>query len=296
MPNLDPHLLRAFMAVADVGTVNGAAAVLHRTQAAVSMQIRRLEEAVDAPLFERSAKGLTLNAEGLLLRPYAREILALGDELGQRLGGYRVQGRVKLGVVEDFAATRLIDILKAFHDQNPLVQIDLIVEGNRKLAKLFESNQLDLLICDTTEVSRKPVLVWHEQLLWIVRSDLSVSSAKPLPLILFEITCPWRNRVIEALSDRNVRWNLVCEASTLIAMVTAVQVGIGIGPMIAATIPAGCRSLDLTSDFPAPVDIDIGLYTSMEAPKQARYLADFVIRTSSTLFASATRAEVTVGA
>lgn len=183
------------MSVADVGTANGAAASLHRTQAAVSMQIRRLEEAVGAQLFDRSANGLTLAAGGLLLRPYARQILSFSDELKHRIGDYRVEGRVKLGVVQDFAATRLIQILKAFHDQNPLVQIDLIV-----------------------------------------------SSAEPLPLILFEGSCPWRNRVIEALSDRNARGNLVCDGSTLIAMVTPVQVGIGIGPMIAPAIPLAAET------------------------------------------------------
>ena len=116
MQDLDPHLLRAFLSVIDVGTVNGAAAALHRTQAAVSMQIRRLEDIAGAPLFERSPKGLMANAEGRILEPYAREILTLNEEVRQRISGQRMEGRVKLGVVEDFAATRLIGILKFFRD------------------------------------------------------------------------------------------------------------------------------------------------------------------------------------
>jgi len=96
------------MSVADVGAVNGAAASLYRTQAAVSMQICRLEEAVGARLFDRSARGLTLCAGGLLLRPYAREILSFSDALKHQTGDYRVEGRVKLGAVQDFAATRSI--------------------------------------------------------------------------------------------------------------------------------------------------------------------------------------------
>lgn len=292
MANLDPHLLRAFLSVADIGTVNGAAGALHRTQAAVSMQIRRLEDEVGAPLFERSAKGLALTAEGLLLLPYAREILTLNDEARQRIGGQRMEGRVKLGVVEDFAATRLIDILKAFRDLNPRVQIDFIVAGNRRLATLFEQDKLDLLICDTSEVVRKPLLVWPEQLLWTVRADVGVSADTPLPVILFEEACPWRTRAIEALSDRNVRWHVVCEASTLVAMATAVQVGLGVGPMMAATMPPGCRSLDQARDFPAPLNVDIGLYLRTGAPEQARHLADFVIRTPGRPFAERARAAV----
>ena len=97
MLNLDPYLLRAFLSVAEVGTVNGAALSLHRTQAAVSMQIRKLESLVGSDLFERSPKGLTLTADGLLLVPYAREILRLTDEVGKRLNGRQIEGRIASG-------------------------------------------------------------------------------------------------------------------------------------------------------------------------------------------------------
>ena len=279
MLDLDLYLLRAFVSVADVGTVNGAAAALHRTQAAVSLQIRRLEELLGMPLFERSTKGLAVNTQGLLLLPFAREMLAMNDDVQQRIMGQQMEGRVKLGVVEDFAATRLVDILRAFRDQNPRVEIDMLVMGNRQLAVLFEQDKLDLLICDASIVTRRPVLLWHEQLLWAVRSDFSVSSEEPLRVIMFESSCPWRDRAMEALSRPSLRWNISCEASTLVAMAAAVQVGIGIGPMIAATIPPGCRSLDRAPDLPVPVDIDIGLYTRADAPAPARYLAEFIART-----------------
>src|SRR6476469_2380926 len=103
MLELDPYLLRAFLTVAEVGTVNGASLSLNRTQAAVSMQIRRLETLLGAELFERSSKGLELTAHGLLLVPYAREIMNLNDEVAKRLTGKPIEGSVRVGVVEDFA-------------------------------------------------------------------------------------------------------------------------------------------------------------------------------------------------
>lgn len=278
MLDLDPYLLRAFLTVAEVGTVNGAAVSLNRTQAALSMQIRKLESLMGTELFSRSPKGLTLTADGLLLMPYAREILSLNDQAWQRLNGKEMEGRVRLGVVEDFAATRLIDILAAFRDQNPKVHMDIIVEPNKRLAAMFENDKLDIVVCDTTSINRKPVLIWGEHLLWAVRADLTVTTAAPLPIIMFEATCPWSGPCIAALSGRTLRWKIVCEASTLVAMAAAVRVGIGIGPMLAATIPDGCRALDQTSDLPAPVGINIGLYTRAGAPEEARYLADFIGR------------------
>ncbi|WP_309678867.1 LysR substrate-binding domain-containing protein [Polaromonas sp.] len=278
MQDLDPHLLRAFLSVIDVGTVNGAAAALHRTQAAVSMQIRRLEDIAGTPLFERSPKGLTANAEGRILEPYAREIITLNEVARQRICGHRLEGRVKLGVVEDFAATRLIDILKSFRDQNPNVHLDLIIAGNRQLTTLFEQDKLDLLIGDTQGLAHEPLVEWPEKLLWVARSDLTLSPGAPLPVILFTETCPWRMPVMTSLADSQLRWNMVCEASTLVAMATAVQVGIGIGPMISATIPAGCRVLPFTPDYPSPIQLGIGLYARSGASEEANYLADFITR------------------
>jgi DNA-binding transcriptional LysR family regulator len=278
MPDLDPHLLRAFLTVAEVGTVNGAAVSLNRTQAAVSMQIRKLETLVGKDLFERSSRGLELTADGQQLIPFAREILTLNDEIAKRLNGRVFEGRVRLGVVEDFAATRLIEILKAFRDQNPKVDIDIIVEPNKRLAAMFENDKLDVVICDETRLNRKPLLVWDEQLLWAVRSDITISSSNPLPIIMFEEYCPWRGPAMAALSAKNVSFKIVCEASTLVAMSTAIRVGIGIGPMIADTIPEDCRVLDRMAHVPSPVRIQIGLYTRIGAPEEARYLAAFITR------------------
>jgi DNA-binding transcriptional LysR family regulator len=277
---LDPYLLRAFMLVADSGTVSRAAAVLNRTQAAVSMQIRKLESLVGRELFVRSSKGLDLTTDGLLLIPFAREILTLNDQAVQRLNGKQMAGRVRLGVVEDFAATRLIDMLASFRAQNPTVHIDIIVESNKRLAAMFENDVLDVVVCDTTSVHRNPIFTWNENLLWVVRADLAISANQSLPIIMFEDTCPWKERCVAALSGRNIRWSIVCDASTLVAMATAVRVGVGIGPMIASTIPEGCRSLDRGADFPGPVQISIGLYVRAQAPEEAQFLAEFVRRLS----------------
>jgi DNA-binding transcriptional LysR family regulator len=268
------------MLVADSGTVSATAAVLNRTQAAVSMQIRKLESLIGRQLFARTPKGLELTTDGVLLIPYAREMLTLNDQVIRRLAGNKLEGRVRLGVVEDFAATRLVDILAAFRAQNPTVHIDIIVESNRRLAAMFENDVLDVVICDTTTVHRKPIFVWNENLFWAARSDFLLSSGQSLPIIMFEDTCPWKERCVAALSNRSLRWAIVCDASTLVAMATAVRVGVGIGPMIASTIPEGCQALERDENFPAPVQISIGLYARAQAPGEAQYLAQFVGRLS----------------
>ena len=63
-------------------------------------------------------------------------------------------------------------------------------------------------------------------------------------------------------------------------MATAIRVGIGVGPMIAATIPDGCRALDRSADLPPPIRIEIGFYASSNISEEARQLADFISRHS----------------
>lgn len=281
MQDLDPHLLRAFLSVADVGTVNGAALKLHRTQAAVSMQIRRLEQVVGEPLFERSSRGLTVTVAGAVLLPYAREILTLNAEANRRISGHRIEARVKLGVVEDFAATHLIGILKSFRQQNPGIHVDLHLAGNRHLAELHASGEVDLVICDSTAVAHEPLALWQEKLQWVGRADLLLDREQVLPVVMFSEFCAWHTKEVAVLAHSHVRWQTACEASTMVAMATAVLVGMGVGPMVLATAPSGCTVLDGRSDMPEPIDIDFGLFAHNSASGEARYLADFVARLSA---------------
>ena len=228
-------------------------------------------------LFSRSPKGLALTADGLLLMPYAREILTLNDQAGQRLNGKQMEGRVRLGVVEDFAATRLIDILAAFRDQNPKVHMDIIVEPNKRLAAMFENDKLDIVVCDTTSINRKPVLIWGEHMLWAVRADLTDHGS--------------------AAADHHVRGHLPLVGTlhrralqpnpAMEDRLRSVDAG-GHGgrrsrrhrhrPDARGDDPGWLPGAGSASDLPAPVRIDIGLYARAGAPEEARYLADFIGR------------------
>jgi DNA-binding transcriptional LysR family regulator len=144
---------------------------------------------------------------------------------------------------------------------------------------MLENEKIDVAVGDT--FNRKPVRVWSEQLQWVVRADVAVTTSAPLPIIMFEDSCSWHGPALAALSGRNVSWKIVCEASTLIAMATAVRVGVGIGSMIGTTIPEDCRVLDRAADLPEPVEISIGICARTGAPREALYLTDFTSRHSS---------------
>src|SRR5438874_807945 len=131
--NLDIDLLRTFAAVADSGSFTGAAQVVARTQSAVSMQVKRLEEALGRRVFERSSRALALTHEGEVLLDYARRMLALNDESVRRLAQPEIAGKVRLGVTEYFVPNELPAILARFALAHPAVQLDVRMGLSREL-------------------------------------------------------------------------------------------------------------------------------------------------------------------
>ena len=120
--NLDVDLLRAFVTVVETGSFTRAAALLGRTQPAVSLQIRRLEDQLRSPLVDRKGKGVGLTTEGAALLPQARRLLRLNDEIVSTLGDGDLEGEVRFGAPEDIATVHLPGILGAFARSHPRIR------------------------------------------------------------------------------------------------------------------------------------------------------------------------------
>ena len=124
--NLDLAALRSFVTVADVGGVTRAAGYLNLTQSAVSMQIKRLEEALGMTLFLRAARKLALSPEGEQLLSYGRRMLALNDEALSQLAATSCQGEIRLGVPHDVVYPAIPGILRRMAQAYPRVRINLV--------------------------------------------------------------------------------------------------------------------------------------------------------------------------
>ena len=96
--NLDIDLLRSFAAVADTGSFTAAAELVARTQSAVSIQIKRLEELLDARVFERTSRSLALTHAGETLLAYARRMLELNDESVRAVTQPPLEGEMRIGI------------------------------------------------------------------------------------------------------------------------------------------------------------------------------------------------------
>ena len=125
MNMLDPDLLRAFVVVADRLSFTRAAEQLNRTQAAVSLQVKRLEERLEIALFRRSTARVELTAAGEGFLTDARRILALNEQAIARISSQRVAGRVRIGVMEDYGTKILPRLLADIAERFPLVQVEM---------------------------------------------------------------------------------------------------------------------------------------------------------------------------
>src|SRR5664279_1395060 len=106
--DIDPELLRAFLLIAEGESFTGAADRLGRTQSAVSMQIKRLEQILGQTVLSRGrGGGVTLTPHGRYLLSRARDILALNDEVVRTFRQPAMSGTVRLGTPDDYALSHI---------------------------------------------------------------------------------------------------------------------------------------------------------------------------------------------
>lgn len=274
--DLDVDLLRAFVAVADQGGFTRAATVLGRSQPAVSLQIRRLETQLRAPLFDRDGRAVGLTAEGAALLPQARCLLRLNDEIVSSLGEGDLKGEVRFGAPEDIATMHLPGILGGFARAHPRIRLSVTCDYTANLLDQLSRGRLDLAL-----IKREPlgpdlgVRVWREPLIWVGR-DASVADVSPLPLILAPAPDIYRKRALSALQDAGVAFRPAFTSPSLAGQMAALRAGLGVGVLPAAMAPRDLAVLE--GVLPALSDSEIALVSARSAGPPAALLAQEVLR------------------
>jgi LysR family carnitine catabolism transcriptional activator len=152
-PNLSS--LRAFVAVARAGSFSEAARLLNLSQPALSRTIRLLEEQIDARLFDRDTRNVTLTAAGGALLPVAERLVGDFDhafaELAQLFAGER--GRIVIGALPSLAAKLLPRLIKDFQGSHPQVEIVVRDTLSGALERQFQERQIDLALIALSQPS-----------------------------------------------------------------------------------------------------------------------------------------------
>ena len=198
MQPLDLTLLRSFVALIDCGSIQLAAARVGRSQSAISMQIKRLEEDIGRPLFQREGRNLRPNAAAQDLLLYARRLLRLSDEATASLNRTKAAGVVRLGMPEDYAAYLLTPTLARFGQDFPLAEIELTFDSSPALLRLLDTGKLDLALV-TREPQQPFAVLRRERFVWTASPEHMAWTRDPLPVALFEAGDLARRFAVEAL-------------------------------------------------------------------------------------------------
>ncbi len=179
---LDSDLMRSFLAVADLGSVTAAAGRLFRTQSAVSLQIKRLEESLGQPLFERQARGVVLTPRGEQLMPYARRVVALLDEAALAIREKPLVGPVRVGIPDEYSGRVLPRALAAFDERHEGVQVSVRVDHSAALLQEMAADALDLaVIYDWAYVEEGEVLC-VDPTVWVTHAAHAQHLRRPVPV------------------------------------------------------------------------------------------------------------------
>jgi DNA-binding transcriptional LysR family regulator len=259
---LDVDHLRTFLAIAETGSFTRAADLVHKTQSAVSMQMKRLEERVGRSIFARDGRASKLTDDGERLLDYARRIVKLNVEAISAFNNGDLSGRVRLGVPDDYADRYLPEIMARFSRAYPGVEFSVVCEPSVDLVERVEADELDLAIVTATESTRVTETFRQERLLWVTSSRHPTHMEEPLPLALARPTCAWRRAALERLDGIGRAHRIAFCSGNAGAISAAVLAGLAISVSPESGLRPGMRVLTPTEGFPDLPFCRIGLLRS----------------------------------
>ncbi|MGY3446208.1 MULTISPECIES: LysR substrate-binding domain-containing protein [unclassified Bradyrhizobium] len=273
---LDPDLLQAFVAVADHRSFTRAASALNRTQSAVSMQVKRLEERLQAELFHRSTSSVDLSAAGEGLLGYARRILSLNAEAVGRVRAHGTDGRVRLGVMDDYGTLIVPPLLKDFTANYPLIHVEMETGLTSSMTERL-GEAYDLVIAMHPEGRGEGELLRTEQAVWAASASHRVEELDPLPVALYPQGCLFRSWAMQALDEADRPWRLAFVSHSLSAVEAIAAQGLAVTVVKSGTFPPALRRLTARDGMPRLPRAEIRLHRAQNLSRAASLLADHLV-------------------
>jgi DNA-binding transcriptional LysR family regulator len=263
---IDVDQLRTFIAIAETGSFTKAAEVVNKTQSAVSMQMKRLEERIERPIFSRDGRASKLTEDGQRLLDYARRIIKLNVETLAAFSDGELSGRVRLGVPDDYADRYLPEIMARFSRAYPGVELTVICEPSVDLLDRVDANEIDLAIVTNCESKRATENFRRERLLWVTSNRHPTHMEERLPLALGRPTCSWRRTAVERLESVGRPYRILYSSSNAGAVAAAVLSGLAVSVLAESGLRPGMRVLSAADGFPELPACRVGLVRSAHEP------------------------------
>lgn len=256
---LDLDQLQTFIAIADTGSFTRAAEEVFRTQSAVSMQMRRLEDRIGKPLFEKDGRTNRLTEDGERLLDYARRMIRLSRETLAAFDDNRLEGHVRIGTPDDYADRFLPEIMARFARSNPRVEMSVVCEPTVNLVEQIRRGMLDIALITHDEDKGASEVVRREPLLWVGSASHSIHDEEILPLAVGRPTCVWRRAAIDMLDQMERDYRVLFTSWSATVIIAAVMSGLAVSVLPECALRPGMRVLNESDGFGALPDCRIGL-------------------------------------
>ncbi len=274
----DLDLLRTFAAVVDAGGFTRAAERVHLTQSTVSQQIKKLEANIGHTLLlrDKSTGGIQTTEEGEILLSYARRLLTTAEEAMDVMRQPAAPKTVRLGVPEDFAGRRLIDLLSGFSAASPHIRLDTVSGWSVELRRLLDTGEIDLALIKREPGDGACLASWKEELVW-VESTRRLVRDEPVPLAVFPVGCIYRERAIRFIERSGRRWRIAYTSQGLMGVQAAVASGLGVSLLPSDAVLPEHRQLGAADGFDPQPASELALVRGKpRLSAESRALADFL--------------------
>ena len=252
MPSTDLQLdwLRAFVAAVDAGSLTAAGRHVNRSQSALSMQIAKLEHAVGRPVLLRTPRRLDVTPAGRELLEHARRLISLHDEAVKAMRDEAIQGRLTVGVPEDYAAPYLAPVLRDFAQRHAGVELTLVCEQSTSLIPRVLKGEVDLAVVTRDHRAKRGRTLFQEPLVWAAPTHSGAWRGSPLPIAIYETGSTARTAALAALRAERRLYRVVCESASPAGMLAAVEAGLAIALFTRCSVPSGFEILGRKHGMP----------------------------------------------
>ena len=262
---LEPERLRAFVAVAEMGSFSRAAERLRLAQPTVSIQVRRLEESVGYPLLERRTTSAVLTKAGETMLAYARDLLEIMARARLQFSQPPLEGSVRLGLVEDFNFGAFSEILDALRRRHSRFELFVRIDDPVRLHEQLRTDGLDMVLSKRLGGGTTGEFICRQRMAWVGRPEALQGEDDVIPLALTPPGTVTRDLVLRTLRGTGRRWSIRFEAPSVTGLHAAVLAGIGVTAFGVGVIPPGLDRLPPgVLPFPLP-DVEFTLSLNPES-------------------------------
>lgn len=276
MKQLSLDNLRTLVTIVDLGGFAKAGEVLGRSQPAISLQIRKLEEQLGRKLFEKAGQRQVANNDGMALYAQAKSMLAMNDDIFRQFEQTSLKGRLRLGIPSEFATTLLPGIIGEFSKLYPDVALEVTSSLSRQLLNDNNRTNFDLVLALVNpEEETTGELVLEDDLVWVGDKSQGLPSNN-LSLVLAPDGCVYRSRVIEQLKQQTTAWRISYTNADLYGLIAAIKQGMGVTALARTSLP---KELDVIRhrNLPELGKIKICLFNQdTQHPQVSKTLSSFI--------------------